>query len=184
MSTPAATSTPNPTLVPTRGPAPYDLTLASPIGPLGLRLVPGGLGEIDFLAAAPDRPLPPLSAWASSGPDAELVAEAARQIERYFLDPRAGFRLPLVLGGTPFQRRVWQALQTIAPGRTLTYGELAERLGSSARAVGGACRANPLPIVVPCHRVVARGGLGGFAGASSGRKTDIKQWLLEHERGG
>jgi methylated-DNA-[protein]-cysteine S-methyltransferase len=72
-------------------------------------------------------------------------------------------------------------LRSIPPGRTRTYGELASKLGTSARAVGGACRANPCPVVVPCHRVVAANGLGGFAGDTSGRKLEVKRWLLRHE---
>lgn len=103
------------------------------------------------------------------------------QIETYFRDAAAGFDLPLELGGTPFQRRVWAALQAIPPGRTRTYGELARELGTSPRAIGGACRANPCPIVVPCHRVVAADGLGGFAGDTSGRRLAVKRWLLRHE---
>ena len=84
--------------------------------------------------------------------------------------------------GTPFQRRVWQALRGIPSGSTCSYGELAHELGSSARAVGGACRRNPIPIVVPCHRVAAAaGGVGGFMGQRDGEALTIKQWLLDHE---
>ncbi len=83
--------------------------------------------------------------------------------------------------GTVFQRRVWQVLLNIPPGQTRTYGELARELGSSPRAVGGACRRNPIPLLIPCHRVVAANGDGGFAGHTSGRWMDIKRWLLEHE---
>ncbi len=83
--------------------------------------------------------------------------------------------------GTVFQRRVWQALLDILPGQTRTYGALARELGSSPRAIGGACRSNPIPLLIPCHRVVAANGHGGFAGHTSGRWMDIKRWLLEHE---
>ena len=83
--------------------------------------------------------------------------------------------------GTVYQRRVWQALLDIPPGQTRTYGALARELGSSPRAVGGACRRNPIPLLIPCHRVVAANGDGGFAGHTSGRWMDIKRWLLEHE---
>ena len=86
--------------------------------------------------------------------------------------------------GTSFQRRVWAALLEIPPGRTVTYGGLAARLGSSPRAVGGACRANPVPILIPCHRVVAADGAGGYSGARAGPRLEVKGWLLEHERGG
>lgn len=102
-------------------------------------------------------------------------------IRAYFTDPTRPIALPVRLGGTPHQRGVWQAIAAIGPGATRTYGDLARELGSAARAVGGACRANPCPLVVPCHRVVARDGLGGFAGDRDGRLRDIKRWLLVHE---
>lgn len=111
----------------------------------------------------------------------EPPANIIRQLANYFADPRAPFDLPLCLEGTPFQQRVWTLLRTIPPGETRTYGELASVLGSSARAVGQACRANPCPIVIPCHRVVGRSGLVGFAGAQGGRSLEIKRWLLAHE---
>ena len=90
--------------------------------------------------------------------------------------------LPLQLAGTTFQLRVWRALQTIPPGRTLTYGTLAQQLGSGARAVANACGANPIPLVIPCHRVVASNGLGGFMGGREQHALAIKHWLLAHER--
>ncbi|MGK0673659.1 MAG: methylated-DNA--[protein]-cysteine S-methyltransferase [Halothiobacillaceae bacterium] len=86
----------------------------------------------------------------------------------------------LAPAGTPFQQRVWRALAEIPLGQTRTYGELATRLGTSPRAVGGALRANPIPIIIPCHRILAAQGLGGYAGASEeGRRR--KAWLLAHE---
>jgi methylated-DNA-[protein]-cysteine S-methyltransferase len=91
---------------------------------------------------------------------------------------------PWQLAGTPHQLRVWEALAAIAPGDTATYGELAAEIGSGARAVAAACRANPLPLLFPCHRIVARNGLGGFLGASDGAPLVLKRWLLEHERRG
>lgn len=118
--------------------------------------------------------------------DFETFAEAlppsvSEQFDAYFREGSAGFDLPMKLRGTPFQRSVWAVLRSIPPGRTATYGELASKLSTSARAVGGACRANPCPIVVPCHRVVAASGLGGFAGDTTGRKLEVKRWLLRHE---
>jgi methylated-DNA-[protein]-cysteine S-methyltransferase len=110
-----------------------------------------------------------------------LAAEALRQLRRYFRDARHVFTLPLAPAGSEYQRRVWSALRRIPAGTTLSYGTLAARLGSSARAIGGACRANPISLVIPCHRVVSRNGLGGFMGATAGRSLDIKQWLLAHE---
>jgi len=105
----------------------------------------------------------------------------AAPFDAYFQDPSRRIDVRCKLSGTPFQRRVWRLIAAIPPGTTRTYGELATALGSSARAVGGACRANPCPLVVPCHRVVARHGLGGFAGDRGGRLLDIKRWLLSHE---
>ena len=99
----------------------------------------------------------------------------------YFQSPVRPIDLPVQLAGTPFQRRVWDLIAAIPPGATRSYGALAAELRTSARAVGGACRANPCPLVVPCHRVVARHGLGGFAGDRNGRLLGIKRWLLAHE---
>ena len=113
--------------------------------------------------------------------DNPLPAPIASALDAYFRDASVRLDLPALMRGTPFQRRVWEALQSIPPGRTVTYGELARQLGTSARAVGGACRANPCPILVPCHRVVSRTGLGGFAGDTSGRKLEVKRRLLRHE---
>lgn len=99
----------------------------------------------------------------------------------YFRDPSKAIDLPTRLVGTAFQQRVWRAIAAIPAGSTRTYGALAADLGSSARAIGGACRTNPCPLVVPCHRVVARQGLGGFAGDRGGRLLAIKARLLAHE---
>jgi len=118
-------------------------------------------------------------------PQDALAERAARQLERYREDPDAKFDLPLLIEGTEFQRRIWAALCEIPRGRTLTYGELARKLGGDAfdgpRAVGQACGDNRLPIVIPCHRVVAAGGIGGFAHATGGYLLEAKRWLLMHE---
>ena len=84
--------------------------------------------------------------------------------------------------GTPFQQAVWHALRDIPPGSPLTYGQLAKQLGTAARAVGGACGANPIPIIVPCHRVVSASGIGGFMQTCYLGPLNIKSWLLAHER--
>jgi methylated-DNA-[protein]-cysteine S-methyltransferase len=108
---------------------------------------------------------------------------ACIQIQAYLDDPRHVFDLPLQLSGTHHRLAVWEAMQRIPPGRTRSYGELAAELRSSARAVGGACGANPIPLVVPCHRVIAAGrSIGGFMGErGEGFELGIKRWLLEHE---
>jgi len=105
----------------------------------------------------------------------------AESLAAYFADPRHRFALSLAPTGTPFQQRVWQMLPSLAPGQVYTYGAVARMLGSGARAIGQACRANPCLIVVPCHRVVAVDGLGGFGGVTAGPQLAVKQWLLRHE---
>jgi len=85
------------------------------------------------------------------------------------------------LQGTDFQRRVWRALSKIPYAEVKTYGQLAKELQTSARAIGNACRQNPLPIIIPCHRIVASHGIGGFAGKTTGSHIDAKRWLLAHE---
>ena len=112
-----------------------------------------------------------------------LAERAARQLERYREDPDARFDLPLAVEGTAFQRRLWDALCEIPRGKTVTYGELARRLGAEARAVGQACGDNRLPVVIPCHRVVAADGIGGFGHATGGYLLEAKRWLLLHECG-
>jgi methylated-DNA-[protein]-cysteine S-methyltransferase len=110
-----------------------------------------------------------------------LGARAVEALRRYFETGELPGDLPLAAAGTPFQRLVWQRLERIPAGHTVTYGDLARELGTSARAVGGACRANPIPLLIPCHRVVARGGLGGYSGERGGAWADKKRWLLRHE---
>jgi methylated-DNA-[protein]-cysteine S-methyltransferase len=114
--------------------------------------------------------------------DAPAAAAAAlRAVQRYLEQGDASALPRLALRGTAFQRRVWRALRRIPRGETRTYGQLARQLATSARAVGGACRANPVLILVPCHRVVASTGYGGFAGRSAGHWTDLKRRLLAAE---
>jgi len=112
-------------------------------------------------------------------PASALLARARQQLSEYFAGSRTTFDLPLEPGGTAFQQSVWDALRTIPYGTTMSYGAIARRLGDAraTRAVGAANGQNPIPIVVPCHRVVgARGELTGFGGG-----LDRKRWLLEHE---
>lgn len=117
-----------------------------------------------------------------SAPDSVLAERAAHQIERYLLDAAAPFDLPLADVGTPFQRRVWQAMCEIPLGSVSTYGALADQLGGVPRAIGQACGDNPFPLVIPCHRVVGANGLGGFAHhAGDGFYPRVKRWLLAHE---
>ncbi|MDR9435844.1 MAG: MGMT family protein [Thiohalophilus sp.] len=105
----------------------------------------------------------------------------AHELATYFDDAAAPLRWPLHFGGSDFQQRVWQALRAIPVGRVRTYGELAGEVGGCAQAVGNACRQNPIPIYIPCHRVVAKTGIGGFAGKTAGPRIELKRWLLRHE---
>ncbi len=109
-----------------------------------------------------------------------LIIDVCRQIVEYLNNPGFLFDMPLSQHGTAFQQRVWQAIAAIPAGQVRTYGQLAREIGSGPRAVANACGANHLPLVVPCHRVVAQNGLGGFMqGKQNGLK--IKHWLLKHE---
>lgn len=150
----------------------YEAVVPLPVGSwqLGIRTDGQAVLEIDFIDEEFERITP-----------SAVAIEAAQQLHCYVDNPRWRFTLALKLNGTPFQQRVWAALQVLPCGETRSYGELARRLNSAARAVGGACRANPIAIMVPCHRVVAAQGLGGFSGATEGPELLLKQWLLEHE---
>jgi methylated-DNA-[protein]-cysteine S-methyltransferase len=108
------------------------------------------------------------------------VVEACQQVMLYLQNPKRTFNIPWSKNGTAFQQRVWQAISAIPCGQVRTYGQLANALGSGPRAVANACGANPLPLIVPCHRVVAQHGLGGFMQGKQGG-LQIKQWLLRHE---
>jgi methylated-DNA-[protein]-cysteine S-methyltransferase len=115
-----------------------------------------------------------------TGPSpSSLLRDAARELHAYFEGKLTEFSVPLQVEGTAFQTSVWRALQNVPYGETVSYGELAAQIGNpkAARAIGGAVGKNPIPIIVPCHRVLAAGGkLGGFTGG-----TDIKEWLLAIE---
>jgi methylated-DNA-[protein]-cysteine S-methyltransferase len=118
----------------------------------------------------------------AQAPTDEIAEEVARELERYLADPEFRFTVPLALAGTPFQRRVWQAIDAIPPGQSRTYGEVARMVRSAPRAVGQACGANRIALIIPCHRVVgALGSLGGFMNADDGDPLAVKRWLLRHE---
>ena len=123
--------------------------------------------------------------WASPGERTReraaspVLKEAARQLDRYFRRKLRHFDLPLAARGTDFQQRVWKMMRDIPYGETATYGGMAMALGSGPRAIGMACGRNPIPIIVPCHRVLASGGKeGGFSG---GRGLPTKRQLLALE---
>ena len=146
-------------------------TINSPVGPLKLKLDEGFLVKLDF------SPRAQVSNCQLPAP----LRDVCEQLEGYFNDPAWEFDVKMKNTGTSYQNKVWRALQRIKPGNLVTYGALARKINSAARAIGGACRSNPVPIIVPCHRVVAASSSGGFCGKTSGPAMDIKHWLLEHE---
>jgi len=153
--------------------------LDTPIGRLLLARDDAGLREIRFEGPAEAGPHVP--ARVGAGPDDNLFEDVVAQLTEYFAGTRRQFELPLAPAGTPFQQRVWAALLDIPYGHTISYGELAARIGqkSASRAVGLANGSNPLPIVIPCHRVIgANGKLTGYGGG-----LPIKERLLALERG-
>lgn len=147
--------------------------LATPVGRLRLSARGESLVSIDWADAEAGE-------TAATTPVLEAAAGALLD---YFQTAQAPLDLPLHPAGTEYQRRVWTALAVIPPGQVASYGQLARALGSGARAVAAACRANPYPLVIPCHRVVAAHGLGGYCGASDGPWLEVKRWLLAHEQG-
>lgn len=147
------------------------LTVPSPLGPLTITSAGGALTTLDWRPDPTDGP--------AEGDD-PVLTEAARQLADYFAGRRTDFDLPLRPAGTAFQQRVWDLMCRIPYGATMTYGAMARDLDSAARAVGGACGRNPLPIIIPCHRVVGGGGApGGYSGFGG---VETKGWLLGHER--
>jgi methylated-DNA-[protein]-cysteine S-methyltransferase len=150
----------------------YQARLATPFAVLGVLTEGDYLVGIDFLGAD----VPALA------PKDACAREVSRQLSAYLVDPNFRFELPLSVDGTLHQKAVWKIMQRIPRGATRSYGELAQQLKSSARAVGQACGANRVPIVIPCHRVVGKATLGGFMNAMNGNPLAIKRWLLAHER--
>lgn len=142
----------------------------SPVGVLRIVADRDALRQIDFHSA---RAIPaPDPAWVNA--DDTLLREAKQQLQAWFAGDRRAFELPLAPEGTPFQRDVWDALCRIPYGETVSYGDIAADVGrpDASRAVGAACGRNPLPIVIPCHRVVGRNGsLTGFGGGIEAKKT-------------
>ena len=154
------------------GEGPYQATFRAPFAALGIRSDGACITGIDYLPAMTREHAP-----------VDRVAErAVRELARYLDDPGFSFTVPLAPRGTTFRQRVWAAIRAIPVGQSRTYGELARTLHSAPRAVGGACGANPIALVIPCHRVVGRhGALGGFMNHGEGEPLAIKRWLLAHE---
>jgi methylated-DNA-[protein]-cysteine S-methyltransferase len=151
----------------------YQAKIQTPFAVLGIRTEEDWVTDIEYL------PLDTLP----MAPQNALAKEVCDQLLAYVRDPRFIFDLSLHIGGTLHQRRVWRAIEAIPSGITRSYADIAGELNSAPRAVGQACGANRLPVVIPCHRVIARNGkLGGFMNATDGMPLSIKQWLLSHER--
>ncbi|MEW6757857.1 MAG: methylated-DNA--[protein]-cysteine S-methyltransferase [Acidobacteriota bacterium] len=153
---------------------PVTLGLETPVGRLDVTLSAEAVHGIAFGGTAPDGPVP-----RSVAP---LLSRLKKQLREFFAGSRSGFDVPLdpQPPGTEFQARVWEALRRVPAGQVLSYADLAEWAGSpgAARAAGSACGANRIPILIPCHRAVAKGGLGGFGGGLA-----VKKQLLRLERG-
>ena len=145
----------------------------APFGAIGIRTVDSIVRELVYLPHH----------FGEKSP-ANLTAElAAGQVARYLADPDFAFDLPLAQAGTAFQHKVWAAISAIPRGKVSTYGQVAKLIGSAPRAVGQACGANWFPLIIPCHRVTASGGLGGFSNHDdeNGFHLAVKRWLLKHE---
>ena len=151
---------------------PYSAIISTPIGNLGLCANQDVITQISFIK---DTGSPYIK---DANP---LVSSAIHELEQYFAGQLKQFQTPFSPAGTPFQQKVWRALIAIPHGQTLTYGQLAAKLKTSPRAIGNACRTNPLLILIPCHRVLAYNGLGGYSGETRGQQLAIKRWLLELE---
>ena len=154
----------------------YQAKFQTPFGALGIRCDVDALREITFLEPTV------LAQIKFEQKKSPLATEVCKQLAAYFADAAFKFNLPLNPLGTPHQSKVWQAISAIPLGQTRYYGDLAKSLHSSARAVGGACGSNPIPIIIPCHRVLSKSGLGGFMQQRAGQALDIKRWLLDHEQ--
>src|SRR5690606_38594927 len=149
----------------------FDAIVPSPFGAVGV------VAQDDFVTTLTLLP----NQQQEKTSEQPFVQSVVRQLKQYFAKPDQVIDVPIAVKGTAFQRRVWQAISTVPAGKTITYSELAEMVNSGPRAVANACGANQVPLVVPCHRVVAKQGLGGFMqGEAQG--LAIKAWLLQHEQ--
>jgi methylated-DNA-[protein]-cysteine S-methyltransferase len=151
----------------------FSAVVPAPFGHVGIRTEAGSLRELVYLPQS----------FAKVLPVDAFTERVAQQVARYFEDPDYQFDLPKAEIGTVFQRKVWAVISSIPRGMVLTYGDVAKRIQSAPRAVGQACGANWFPIVIPCHRVTAASGLGGFAhhGEDDCFHSSVKRWLLAHE---
>jgi methylated-DNA-[protein]-cysteine S-methyltransferase len=142
----------------------------SAVGNLSITIVDQKLANINF--SQEQKPCAKLTG---------IAVEVYDQLQRYFADPKFEFDLPLLLNGTIFQQRIWRELNKIPVGTVVTYKQMADQFNTSPRVVGNFCRENPVPIVIPCHRVVAKNSCGGYGGKITDDMLSIKKWLLKHE---
>jgi methylated-DNA-[protein]-cysteine S-methyltransferase len=151
----------------------FSAIVATPFGAVGIRADGAFVRELVYLP----------SQFGEKSPTDPISEKVAHQLERYFNEPDFRFDLPLAPVGTVFQQKVWQVISSIPRGSVLTYGQVARMIQSAPRAVGQACGANWYPMVIPCHRVTATGGLGGFSNQADagGFHIGVKRWLLAHE---
>lgn len=151
----------------------FSAVIPAPFGAIGIRTGDGQVRELVYLPRT----------YPLKDADDALAERTAEQLMRYFSEPDFRFDLPLTPVGTAFQKKVWDTIASIPRGEVLTYGQVARRIGSAPRAVGQACGANWYPIIIPCHRVTATGGLGGFSNSdeADGFHLGVKRWLLAHE---
>ena len=151
----------------------FNAIVPAAFGAIGIRTQDARVRELVYL--------PP--SFEAKEADNEVAAQAALQVAQYLADPDFRFDLPLLEAGTDFQRRVWSEIAAIPRGNVKTYGQVAKLIGSAPRAVGQACGANWFPLIIPCHRVTASGGLGGFSNQDdeNGFHLSVKRWLLRHE---
>ena len=154
-------------------PITYQAVISSPIGKIGIRSSEESLVGIDYLHE--DEPV--------IKPRNIMAKEAVEQLLCYFADPTFAFEIPLLISASAFQKRVLELLKQIPVGTTQSYTDVAKQLKTSPRPVGNACRKNPIPIVIPCHRVVAEKDIGGYHGDKQAKMIEIKRWLLQHESG-
>ena len=159
---------------------PFPLTeqseYSSPIGILQIGVLEHSLAWIGLPI------MDPINSNMTKKRDSLTMKQIKIALDGYFANANYSFDLPLFLHGSPFQKKVWQALQALPSGQVLSYSDLAGKLKSHPRAIGTACRTNRIPIVIPCHRILAKSGIGGYADAQPGKWPQMKLWLLKHEK--
>lgn len=151
----------------------------TPLGGLKIEVQESGIESITFL----HRTVVSKTDFSVADPRYQLVVALISQLENYFChNSKHRFSVPITLSGTPLQIKIWRRIAKIPGGSTESYGALAQEFATSPRVIGNACRKNPVPLLIPCHRVIASNGrLGGYCGTTGGKQLKIKAWLLAHE---